>query len=155
MSANVRIWVAAAHDAAHRNGGWAFVRLDGAEPSGRAGGDRRTTRVRMTLRGLAAALDGLPADASLAIVAPEPDARVIHGLLKPPADPPTDDLDLRTPLAARLAGRTVKLAVGDPKGPTPAAFAAAWADTASAKAKAGGAFEAAIPRSNLARINHG
>ncbi|MBI1196898.1 MAG: hypothetical protein GC203_03470 [Phenylobacterium sp.] len=146
----MRIWLAAAHDAAHRNGGWAFVRANG-EVSGRAGGDRRTTRARMALSGFAAALEGLAADEALAVVAPRPDALVLHTLLKPPADPPQDDLDLRGVLAKALADRAWTLAVGDPNGPTPAAFAAAWAGQASEKAKMGGAFVAAIPKTNLAK----
>jgi hypothetical protein len=146
----VRIWLAAAHDAAHRNGGWAFVRADG-EVTGRAGGERRTTRARMALAGFAAALKDAPAAAVLAVVAPRPDALVLHGLLKPPSEAPADDADLRAALAEALAGRSWTLAVGDPKGATPAAFAAAWAEQASEKAKMGGAFEAAIPKTNLAR----
>lgn len=147
---STRIWIAAAHDAVYRNGGWAFVRAD-AEPIGRAGGDRRTTRARMALAGFLAALKDVPAGAALAVVGPRADALVLHGLLKPPAEPPADDLDLRASLAKALAGRAWTLAVGDPAGPTPAAFAAAWADLASDKAKAGGAFENAIPKPNLAK----
>jgi hypothetical protein len=146
----LRLWIAAAHDAAHRNGGWAFVRA-GDEPQGRAGGDRRTTRARMVLVGFLSALKDLPAGAALAVVAPRPDALVLHTLLKPPADPPVDDLDLRAQLAKALEGRAWTLAVGDPAGPTPMAFATAWADLASEKAKAGGAFENAIPKTNLAK----
>lgn len=145
-----RLWIAAAHDAAHRNGGWAFVRKDG-EAMGRAGGDRRTTRARMALAGFLSALKDLPAGAALVVVAPRPDALVLHTLLKPPAEPPADDLDLRALLAKALEGRAWTLAVGDPAGPTPISFAAAWADLAGEKAKAGGAFENAIPRTNLAK----
>ena len=145
-----RFWIAASHDAVHRNGGWAFVRA-GDEPVGRAGGDRRTTRARMALGGFLAALKDLPAGAPLAVVAPRPDALVLHTLLKPPTDPPTDDVDLRAVLAKALAGRAWTLAIGDPAGPTPASFAAAWADMASEKAKAAGAFEHAIPKPNLAK----
>lgn len=150
MSAPHRIWIAAAHDPAHRNGGWAFVR-GGVEPVGRAGGDRRTTRARMALAGFAAALKDVPAAAPLTIVAPRTDALVLHTLLKPAATPPADDLDLRAMLAKALAGHTWTLAVGDPVGPTPAAFAAAWAETASEKAKMAGAFDNAIPKTNLAK----
>lgn len=146
----MRIWIAAAHDAAHRNGGWAFVRANG-EVVGWAGGERRTTRARMALAGFAAALKGVPEAAALAVVAPRADALVLHALLKPPADPPADDLDLRAALAKALAGRTWTLAVGDPAGATPAAFVAAWAETASEKAKMGGAFAVAIPKVNLAK----
>lgn len=149
MSAQ-RIWIAAAQDPVHRNGGWAFVRA-GAEPVGRAGGERRTTRARMALAGFAAALKDLPPGAPLAVVAPRAEALVLHTLLKPPPDPPADDADLRDALATALAGRAWTLAVGDPAGPTPAAFVAAWAEQASEKAKMGGAFEAAIPKTNLAR----
>ncbi|WP_337188253.1 ribonuclease H [Phenylobacterium sp.] len=156
--AATRLWIAAAHDPAHRNGGWAFVRAGaGGETLGRAGGDRRTTRARMALAGLLAALEDLPPGEALAVVAPRPDALVLHTLLKPPAEPPAADADLRAALAKALgattpATRTWTLAVGDPAGPTPAAFAAAWADLASDKAKAGGAFVHSIPRPNLAKV---
>lgn len=150
MAAPTRIWIAASHDAAHRYGGWAFVRA-GAEPMGRAGGDRRTTRARMALAAFLSSLKDLPAGAPLAVVAARPDALVLHTLLKPPADPPADDLDLRAALKKALEGRAWTLAVGDPAAPTPAGFVVAWADTASEKAKAGGAFENAIPKTNLAK----
>jgi hypothetical protein len=147
----LRLWIAASHDAAHRNGGWAFVRA-GGEVMGWAGGDRRTTRARTALAGFAAALKDLAPGSSLAVVAPRPDALVLHTLLKPPADPPSDDLDLRATLAKALDGKTWTLAVGDPAGPTPIAFAAAWADMASEKAKMAGAFSNAIPKTNLAKV---
>ena len=147
---SLRLWIAASHDAAHRNGGWAFVR-GGAEVTGWAGGERRTTRARMALAGFAAALKGLD-DGPLQVIAPRTDALVLHGLLKPPADPPAEDLDLRGQLAAALAGRTWTLAAGDPKAETPLTFAAAWADLASDKAKMAGAFASAIPKTNLAKV---
>lgn len=146
----MRIWIAAAHDAGLGVGGWAFVR-DGAEPSGQAGGDRRTTRTRMALAGFLAAVKDVPPAEPLKVVAPEADARVLYALLKPPATPPEDNPDLRASLAKALAGRAWTLAVGDPSGATPAAFAVAWADLARDKARSGGAFAAAIPRSNLAK----
>lgn len=147
----VRLWIAASHDPAHRNGGWAFVRA-GSETVSRAGGDRRTTRARTILAGFLAALKDLPAGASLEVVAPRADALVLHTLLKPPAEPPPEDQDLRAVLTKALEGKAWTLAVGDPAGPTPAAFAAAWADTASEKAKMGGAFQIAIPKTNLAKV---
>lgn len=146
----MRIWIAASHDAAHLNGGWAFVRA-GAEVYGVAGGDRRTTRARTALSGFAAALKDVPAGEALAVVAPRTDAMVLHQLLKPPAEPPTTDLDLRAALTKTLTGRSWTLAVGDPDALTPHTFAVAWADMASEKAKMGGAFTAAIPRTNLAK----
>jgi len=121
------------------------------EVAGYAGGDRRTTRARMALTGFIAALKDVPAGAPLAVVAPRADALVLHALLKPPADPPSEDVDLRAVLTAALAGKSWTLAVGDPTGPTPVAFAAAWADMASEKAKMGGAFVNAIPKTNLAK----
>ena len=148
--ASVRVWIAAAHDPAHRNGGWACVRAAG-EVIGWAGGERRTTRARMALAGLAAALKDLAPGDTVAVVAPRPDALVLHALLKPPADPPTDDLDLRALLAKALTGRAWTLAAGDPAAATPLAFAAAWADLAGDKAKTGGPFTAAIPKTNLAK----
>ncbi|MBU1375937.1 MAG: hypothetical protein KKE02_15700 [Alphaproteobacteria bacterium] len=151
MSAAVRLWIAASHDAAHRNGGWAFVRAGGDTVS-RAGGDRRTTRARTILTGFVASLKDVPAGAALAVVAPRTDALILHTLLKPPAEPPAEDLDLRAVLTAALAGKTWTLAVSDPEAPTPAGFVAAWADTASEKAKMGGAFTIAIPKTNLAKV---
>lgn len=147
----VRIWIAAAHDAAHLNGGWAFVR-SGKDVGGVAGGERRTTRVRTTLSGFLAALKDIPAGAPLSVVAARADALVLHPLLKPPMAPPADDLDLRAALAQALAGRTWSLALGDPDAPTPFNFTVAWAEMASEKAKMGGAFTAPIPKTNLAKV---
>lgn len=145
----MKLWIAAAQDPAHRNGGWAFVR---EAPIGWAGGERRTTRARMALAVLAIAVRDLAADTPLSVIAARPDALVLHGLLKAPAEPPTDDLDLRAELAKALSSRTWTLALGDPAGLTPLKFAAAWADLAAEKAKMGGAFVAAIPRTNLAKV---
>ncbi|MBL8554171.1 MAG: hypothetical protein JNL41_07825 [Phenylobacterium sp.] len=127
------------------------MRAGAGGPVGWAGGERHTTRARMALSGFAAAVKDVPAGTPLAVVAPRADALVLHTLLKPPTDPPEDDLDLRAGLAAALAGRTWTLTIGDPAGPTPAAFTAAWAETAAAKARSGGAFAVAIPKANLAR----
>ena len=146
----MRIWIAASHDAVHRNGGWAFVRT-GIEVVGMAGGERRTTRARTALTGFAAALKGAAAGEALAVVASRADALVLHTLLKAPKEPPAADLDLRASLAKALEGRTWTLAIGDPDAPTPFNFAVAWADMASEKAKMSGTFSAAIPKSNLAK----
>ena len=147
----MKLWIAASHDAVYRNGGWAFVRA-GAEVSGWAGGDRRTTRARMALAGLAAVLKDLPPGVAPAVVAARPDALVLHTLAKPPADPPMEDLDLRAQLAKLLEGRPWTLAIGDPKAATPLAFATAWSDLASDKAKMTGPFANAIPKTNLAKV---
>ncbi|MEW5687086.1 MAG: hypothetical protein AB1942_19370 [Pseudomonadota bacterium] len=124
----------------------------GPEVVGWAGGDRRTTRARMALSALLGALKDAAADTELVVIAPRSDALTLHSLVKPPAEPITDDADLRKVLTAALAGRNVKLAAGDPAQPTPLQFAAAWADTAAEKAKMGGAFNIAIPRTNLAKV---
>lgn len=147
----LRIWIAASHDPAHRNGGWAWVRAGGPDVAGWAGGERRTTKVRMVLAGFLSSLKDLPA-APLAVVAPRADAIVLHAILKPPAEPLGDELDLRAALAKALQRVSWTLAVGDPSGPTPATFTSAWADTASEKAKMGGAFTVAIPKVNLSRL---
>lgn len=147
----MKLWIAASDDATWRNGGWAFVRA-GGEVSGWAGGDRRTTRARMALTALALALKDLPPGVGPAVVAARPDALVLHTLAKPPAEPPTDDLDLRAELQKLLAGRLWTLAAGDPKAIPALGFAAAWSDLAADKAKAGGAFRNAIPKPNLAKV---
>lgn len=144
-----RLWIAASHDPVHRHGGWAWVRA-GAEPSGWAGGDRRTTHARTVLSGFLHALKAAPAG-PLTVIAPRADALVLHTLLKPPADPPAEDTDLRATLATALAGRAWTLAVGDPAARTPTSFTAAWSETASNKARMGGAFQVAIPKVNLAK----
>jgi hypothetical protein len=106
----------------------------------------------MALGALAAALKDLPPDAAPAVVAPRPDALVLHTLVKPPPDPPTEDLDLRAALAKALAGRRWTLAIGAPTAVPPLAFAAAWADLAAEKAKMGGAFTNTIPKTNLSKL---
>jgi hypothetical protein len=55
-------------------------------------------------------------------------------------------------LAKALTGRAWTLSVGDPDAITPYGFAVAWANMASEKAKTGGAFSAAIPKTNLAKV---
>lgn len=150
MSLPHRLWLAATHHRAFLNGGWAFVRAVGAEVTGAAGGDRRTTPAKMALAGLVEALKDLPAGeavlhvdaAGAALLAP------LFG-----ADPPADaDLAAYAPAAAALATRAVRLArLPDPVG-TPLAFARAWADLASDKAKSAGPFRSAIPKTNLAKV---
>lgn len=125
----------------------------GEPAAGWAGGERGVTRTRIGLSGLLAALKDLTPGAAVSIVAPEADARMIHSLIRPHPDrPPSDEPDLRTAVAIALKGHTCTLAVGDPTGATPLAFAAAWAELAEGKARASGPFVAAIPRANLAKI---
>lgn len=124
----------------------------GSDVAAWAGGDRRTTRARMTLSGFLQALKDVPAGPALSVVAPRADALTLHTLLKPPAEPPEGDADLRAALQAALAGQDWRLAVGDPAAATPLQFAVAWADLASEKAKMGGGFNSAIPKTNLAKV---
>jgi len=150
MADPIGIWVAAQHHKAFLNGGWAYVRV-GAEVTGWAGGDRRTTRTRMALSGLAAALADLPKGAALRVETAAEDAKLLDGVFVEPADPPTDDLDLRAAIAGLLKGHEARLAVMSVQPRTPLAFAIAWADQAADKAKMTGAFRVAIPRPNLAK----
>jgi hypothetical protein len=105
----------------------------------------------MALTALVRALKDAPTAAELTVIAPRADALTLHTLLKPPPEPIADDADLRSALAAAFAGRTWKLAAGDTATPTPLQFAAAWAETASEKAKMAGGFSSAIPKTNLAK----
>ncbi|MCR5877388.1 ribonuclease H [Phenylobacterium sp. J367] len=150
MSSPLRLWLCAAHHKAFLNGGWAFVRAAGAERSGVAGGDRRTNRLAMLVAGLVDALKDQPlGDAVLHLAAAD------AVLLAPLAggEPPKDvDPAAYAPAVAALKGRPLRLVkLADPAG-TPLAFAQAWADLASDKAKATGAFRSAIPKPNLAKV---
>ena len=149
----MRLWIAATFDATWKNGGWAFVRVDGGELGGWAGGDRRTSRALMALGALAEAVKDLPPGVAPAVVAARPDALVLHTLVKPPADPPpAEEGAIRAALSKALAGRPWTLAIGDPTALAPLGFAAAWADLAADKAKASGGFRNAIPKPNLAKV---
>jgi hypothetical protein len=130
---SVRIWLAATHHAAFLNGGWAFVWVDGAERRGAAGGERRTTREKMAAAGLAAALRDLPKGAPVVLHAAAADGPLL-------AD------------AVSRADRPIQLVRLAPDPKTPLAFAAAWADLAGDKAKMSGAFNATIPKPNLAKV---
>ncbi|WP_334164073.1 ribonuclease H [Phenylobacterium sp.] len=150
MSAPHRLWLAASHHKAFLNGGWAFVRAVGAEVSGAAGGDRRTTPAKTALAGLLEALKDLPAGEAVLHVGAD-DAALLAPLFggEPPAEA---DVAGYAPAVAALAARAVRLAkLADPAG-TPLAFARAWADLASDKAKSTGPFRATIPKTNLARV---
>lgn len=133
MSDPVRIWIAATQHAAFLNGGWSYVSVAGSERRGAAGGERRTTREKMAVAGLAAALRELPKDATVVLHAAAADGPVL-------AD------------AIAGAGRPIQLVRVEPDPGTPLAFAVAWADLASDKAKMAGAFNAVIPKPNLAKV---
>lgn len=157
---SLRLWTAADHHPAFRVGGWAWLRADGAELAGQAGGARNTTAGRNLLAGLAAALADLPGEAPVTIHAADANlARALTALPQIAAGgwldakgQPLADQDLWLAIAARLSQRpyTAVHAAADPR--TPMAFAAAWADLARDKAKAQGPFASAIPRPNLAKV---
>jgi len=155
MSGAIKIWLCAAFSPVYRCGGWASVRVDQGARRGLAGGERNTTAERIALAGLVAALRDLPPGAEVEIQTTSPDLAAFSGVigsLGAPTQPPAEDLDLWAPIIAASVGLRLTLvhAVGAPA--TPLAFAAAWADLSRDKAKASGAFVAAIPKPNLAKI---
>ena len=138
------IWIQTSFHPAFKCGGWAYVRRQGAEATGQAGGARYTTPQRMALTALVAALKGLP---------PGPVAIQIAAGRPPQGEAaPTDDLDLWAQLTAALAGRKPAFAIAQPSKAAPTGFSAAWAELARDKANAQGAFASAIPRPNLAKV---
>jgi hypothetical protein len=64
---------------------------------------------------------------------------------------PEEDLDLWAPILTASAGRRLSLSIAPAAAATPLGFAAAWAELSRDKAKATGAFTAAIPKPNLAK----
>jgi hypothetical protein len=155
MNDPIKIWLCAAFSPVYRCGGWASVRVHQGGRSGLAGGERNTTAERIALAGLVAALRELPPGAVVEIQTTSPDLATFSGViagLGAPAQPPTEDLDLWAQIIAAAAGRRLIL-VHAPAAPgTPLTFAAAWAELSRDKAKATGAFSAAIPKPNLAKV---
>jgi hypothetical protein len=153
MTTPLQIWVCAAHHPAFRCGGWASLRLDGGQVSGAAGGERNTTAGRMALSALASALRGLPQGhdlGSIRVQTTGAELVVLPEILAGRAQP-EEDLDLWAQIAIAAKSYRLEL-VRVPVDPaTPTAFAAAWANLAMDKAKAGGPFTAAIPKANLAK----
>jgi hypothetical protein len=155
MTLPVRLWICAAHHPVFRCGGWASVWTAGGQAAGVAGGARGLTAPRTALTGLATALEGLAAGGgALAIHTTSPElaslARFLAAL-PDPAGAPEEDFDLWARILTAAKGRSLSLVQVPLQPDTPAAFAAAWADLAMDKAKATGAFTAAIPKPNLAK----
>ncbi len=152
MPDTVRLYVAAAFDRAYLCGGWASVRLIGAEPAGFAGGERRTTVRRMLLTGLAAGLRGLPPAVAVRIRTDATEAKALSAILSGAVAGPEDDLAIWAPILIACRNRpvTVTAATADPD--TPLAFAHAWADLSRDKARTKGPFTATIPRTNVAQV---
>ena len=152
MTDVVRLCTQAAFDNAYLCGGWASVRLMGQESSGFAGGARRTTRRRMLLAGLGGGMKGLPPAVGVLIEIDGVDAEAMAAILAGDAPGPEEDLDLWAPILTACRGRlvTVMAAIAGPD--TPMAFARAWAEFSSNKAKAKGPFTATIPRANVTKL---
>ena len=154
MNAPARIWLEVAHHKAFRVGGWAFVRAQGGEVSGVAGGDRRIDTGRTDLAALAAALRDLPPGTAVELYTSSPQVLAIPARVaaaEAGEEPPTEDLDLWAQTATTLRRLEVHMRRADLAPRSPAAFASAWADLARDRAKDKGAFTSAIPKPNLAK----
>jgi len=155
MQEAIRLWVEISHNAALRCGGWAFVLAEGSARSGAAGGERTGSAERLALAGLAEALKEAPPNAPVEIHSAQALVLNVPRRLAQFAagdDSPAENEELWAQLSQALKDRpaTFRRAVNEPR--TPTAFAAAWTELARDKAKAAGAFRAAIPRSNLAKV---
>jgi ribonuclease HI len=148
----LQIWLGVAHHPSFRCGGWAYVRAEGSQATGAAGGQRNTTPQRMALAGLVSALRGLPpgADQVIRIQTTSPEAIPLAEVLAGRAQP-EEDLDLWAQLATASRGYRLEIVRVPTKPDTPTAFADAWANLAMDKAKSTGPFTAAIPKGNLAK----
>jgi len=157
MSGSIKIWISAAFNPVYRCGGWAYVRTAQGQLTGAAGGERNTTASRTALAGLAGALRDPPPAAAIEVQTTSPElaqfAHIFTRLGAPTqADGPEQDLDLWAQILAASAGRSLSLLHKPITTGTPLAFATAWAELARDKAKATGAFSAAIPKTNLAKV---
>jgi len=155
MDGPMRIWLCAAFSPVYRCGGWASVRAADGQRIGLAGGERNTTAGRIALAGLVAALRDLPPGAVVEIQTTSPDLAAFSGMISglgTRTQPPTEDLDLWAQIITASAGRRLTLAHAPMAPGSPLTFAAAWAELSRDKAKATGAFSAAIPKPNLARV---
>jgi hypothetical protein len=146
----ITLWTASTHHTAFRCGGWASVRLIAGQPSGVAGGERATTATRVAMAGLIAGLRDLPAGAEVAIHSAGTELASLNEVLAGRVQP-EDDLDLWAQILTATKGRRLTLSRAAAASDSPLAFAAAWAALAMDKAKMGGAFTSAIPKSNLAK----
>ncbi len=156
----VRLWIETTYHPAFRYGGWAFARqIDGAVTA-MAGGERNISAGRLELSALIAALNGAPTGASVSVKTAGPGLIAIGRLIAAPPEPgspdaPVEDLDLWAQLLTAAKGRSLVFQPAQRAPQTPAAFLAAWAEVGQDKAKAAGRFVAAIPKSNLAKLNLG
>jgi ribonuclease HI len=154
MSDIIRLWVEISHHSAFRSGGWGYVRAEGRALTGAAGGERTPSPDRIALAALLAALKDLPPNAAVEVHSAT--ARIAGAgrrvaELEAGGEPPAEDLELWAQLSAALKAHPARFAAAANQLRTPTAFAAAWAELARDKAKAAGAFRAAIPKTNLAK----
>ena len=148
--ANPTVWLETSHDAAFASGGFAYVTAAGGALRGLVGGERTPSLERIALAGLAEAMKAAAHGTGLVIVSRARHVLAIPGRIAQAGDPPAEDLELWAPIATALKSRAVRFVRADQAG-APTAFVAAWAELARDKAKARGAFRAAIPRPNLAK----
>ena len=148
-----RLFIETTYHPAFRYGGWGVARESGGALSGQAGGERNTSAPRIDLMALIAAFDGVPAG-PVAIHSASPGVVAAARILAPPPAPgseeaPSEDLDLWAQALKATQARALTL---KPSGARPTAFLRAWAEVGQDKAKGQGRFNAAIPKSNLAKL---
>jgi NAD(P)-dependent dehydrogenase (short-subunit alcohol dehydrogenase family) len=127
------------------------VRAIEGQGGGFAGGERNTSFSRMALTGLVAALRHLPAHRDVQVHAAGPALADLPEVLAGHAAP-EENLDLWAQILTAVNGRRLTLDPSPARPETPLAFAAAWAEMCMDKAKTAGAFSAAIPKGNLAKV---
>ncbi len=149
----IRIWISATCSGAPGYGGWAWVMQWGGELRGQAGGERRTTRERMGVAGLVAALQSVAADGAVPLSILSANASLVRAAKALRVEAPSEDADLWNKAAAMLASRigpvAIVLTTPAPGVKDRFTFVDAWAAFGLEKVKNTGAFTAAIPKSNL------
>lgn len=154
MTASVDLWTASLCKPDPGYGGWAHVRrnADGSL-AGAAGGERRTTGIKMVLTGVIEALGAvadLPADTAVTLHFADPD--LAAELVTADGAWATAEPEAWAAARALLAARPV-LSLAPLSDATPVAgFLKAWADFGLDTAKTRGTFKAAIPRPNLMKF---
>lgn len=145
---SIEIWTGAAW-AKGGWGGWAYAILGEAEPRGAAGGDRRTTPMRMALTVAVEALEAAGPGTDLVVYTPSADLAAGLAQALAAAD---EDKDLWERLAKQVGARTGKTEFRDRAAQKPDAaadFADGWANFALDIAKTKGLFASPIPKPNL------
>lgn len=151
---SIRIWLETDHLGALRIGGWAFLRHDGQELRGVAGGARTVDAERHVLGAFNGALAELPDGASVELATASPAILAIPArVAKAQAgeDPPAENLDLWAKAAHHLGRLKLTVRSAQPAPASPTAFTVAWAERGRDYARAKGAFSSPIPKPNLAK----